>query len=146
MFIAVFLIISRVRADLLHFHCGHDGSAFCNHLAVKEGGGESRGGGGGDASLSGQVGVSELQQWGIKHFFLDTISCLFSSCPYCSVWAYHLFSDITSGWFYTTGKRKRQLPWPFYCETQYSSQDNIRTISSTHVRQQCEWSKRMVSG
>ena len=57
MFIAVFLIISRVRADLLHFHCCHDGSAFCNHLAVKEGGGgESRGGGGGDASLSGQVG------------------------------------------------------------------------------------------
>ena len=64
MFIAVFLIISRVRTDLLHFHCGHDGSAFCNHLAAKEGGG-----GGGDASLSGQVGVLELQQWGIKHFF-----------------------------------------------------------------------------
>lgn len=69
MFIAVFLIISRVRADLLHFHCGHDGSAFCNHLAAKEGGGEPRGGGGGDASLSGQVGVFEPQQWGIKHFF-----------------------------------------------------------------------------
>ena len=53
MFIAVFLIISRVRADLLHFHCGHDGSAFYKHLAVKEGAGESRGGGGAIASLGG---------------------------------------------------------------------------------------------
>ena len=56
MLIAVFPLISRVRADLLHFHCCHHGQTFYKHLAVKErgdwGGG---GGGGGDAAFSSQV-------------------------------------------------------------------------------------------
>ena len=55
MLIAVFPFISRVRADLLHFHCCHHGQAFYKHLAVKERGEWGGGGGGGHAAISSQV-------------------------------------------------------------------------------------------